>query len=311
MKKILLIGSSVFNPSYFSTRVYGNDSETDEFSFQSILEKITSCEVKSLAINGAGNDWPVNAVLTNKDYIDLDTLVVVYWASVDRYDMHFDNNVTNETISFPRRELLPEHAKNESSLFRTYSVNGEVKDNGLRFYATGPIYPGLKREYQRVSYSNAIHLKKCYENIILVQNLLKGKCFKQIHIFPFDIERYCEVELLSPIGHFAKTHNDRSYACLDFPTESFNLVSEYPELQLWKDSVDWTLFSKNYIEYFKDNDLPYWAGLNEHNIHQVPINNYKFITSQIVESKVDLTDFYIDATIQHCSKFNIKYPNLF
>jgi hypothetical protein len=310
-KKILLIGSSTFNPNYFNSRIYGDEITLDNFSFQSILEKIARCEVKSLAINGAGNDWPVNAIFTNQDYIDLDTLVVILWAATDRYDMHFDNSKTNEQLSFPRKDLLPDHVKTEHVFFRTFGLDGTIKDSGIRFYATGPAYPGIKREYQRISYSNSLHLKKCYENIILVQKLLKGKCLKQIHMFPFDIEKYSEIDLLGPKGFFSKIQNNNTYVCADLPEPSFDLIKEYPELKLWKDQVDWSLFVKNYIDYFKENNLPYWAGLNNHNMHQVPLNNYKFITSQIIDSKVDLTDFYKDATIKHCTEFNIKYPNLF
>lgn len=310
MKKILLIGSSVFNPCYFNSRISGNENEEDEFSFKNILKKLTNCEIKTLAINGAGNDWPINAVIMNKNFIDKDTMVIIYWAAVNRYDMFFDNNIQNSSISFPRKNLVPPHIKNESSFFKTYGLNGEDKETGLRFYSTGPTYPGIKREYQKIGYGHGIHLKRFYENVILVQNLLKNKCYQQYHILPFDIEKYCELQLLGPDGHFATNYKFKGYTWIDFPEPTFDLINEYPELNEWKNLINWNFFTENYVEYFKKRNLPYWAGFNEHNIHQVPINNYYFIKDELLKSDIDLEDFYLEATKLHCEKFKINYPNL-
>lgn len=307
MKKILLIGSSVFNPTYFNTRLLGNEELHDEFSFEKILTKIYNVEVTSLAINGAGNDWPLNAVVTNQHLVDKDTMVIIMWSSVDRYDMHFGNNISNETISFPRKEMLPDHAKNELSLFRTYGLNGTVKDSGLRFYATGSVYPGIKREYKKVSYNEAVHLKQIYQNIALVQKLLEGACYKQIHFFPWDIEKYSEYELIGYGGWFSTIGSDRSYQWVELPDPHFDLIAQHPELQSWKNLVNWNLFSENYCEFFIKNKLPWWGGMNEHNVHQVPINNYKFICSEFLPDPGNNEHYFIEATKKHCSDFNIQY----
>lgn len=311
MKKILLIGGSFFNPSYLNTRVHGNENQLDDYSFQDIIANITGCKVKSYAINGAGNDWPINALITNQSEIDKDTAVVIQWSPVDRIDLHFDNTKLNKDIRFPNKEELPPHVRNELSFYRTYGLNGNVKEDGLRFYSTGPAYPTVKKEYFNTYYNEPYHLKKCYEAVVFAQNFLKDKCYKQIHMFPWDFEKYREIDLLGYRGHFATKHKENKYVWLDFPKPDFDLIEEYPELKLWRDAIDWGLFTDHYLNYFHDNNLPYWGGFNIHNIHQVPINNYKFISSQLFEDKLDRTDEYIKATIEHCKKYNVEYPKSF
>jgi hypothetical protein len=307
-KKILLVGGSIFNPSYFNSRIFNDDKTLDDFSFNDIVKQVSGVEVSHLAINGAGNDWAVNAILSNSSLIDKDTLVVVQWAAIDRHELHLDNDIPNERISFPKKELLPSHVRYEQSFFNTYNLKGQKDDTGLRFYSTGPAWPGIKKEYFRLFFNKAYHLKKFYENVILVQNFLEKNCYKQIHILPFNIHHYLEVDILSPNGYFSKINNTNKYVWAEWPEKSFDLINEYPELENWRNEINWSLFTENYIDFFYKNQLPYWSGINEHNIHQVPINNYKFICSEIIKDTIDRTDFYLNATLVHCKKFNVEYP---
>jgi len=308
MKKVILIGGSFFNPSYLNGRIYGDENKLDDHSFQDIIQNITQCEVKSLGINGTGNEWPINALLTNQNYIDKETTVIIHWAPVDRIDLHFDSTKHNKDIQFPEKEKLPPHVQNELSFYRTYGLDGNVVDSGFRFYSTGPAYPTVKRNYYETCYSEPYHLKKCYEAIVFAQNFLKDRCYRQIHMCPWDFELYREIHLLGGKGYFASKHRENKYVWLEFPEPHFNLIEEYPELKYWKDLIDWNLFTDNYLNYFCDEHLPYWGGFNGHNIHQVPLNNYKFISSQFFEDKIDRTDEYIEATITHCKKYDIEYP---
>lgn len=312
MKKALLIGSSIFNPSYYNTRLYGDEKTKDIGSFVNIIEQLYQIPVKSLGVNATGNEWVLNGILSHLDEIDQDTLVIVMWASVDRHDMHFDNTKSNDELGFPRKQLLPPHAKHELSLTRTYNLKGQPADRGLRFWSTGPAMNiGIKKAYKSYGYSEPLHLKQAYEGIALVQNLLKGKCYKQKHIMPWDITRWREKDLFEASGFFPSCIKDITtpkYTWLQFPEPTFNLLEEYPELQPWKNMVDWSLFTKDYYKYFIDEGLPWYAGFNPHNNHQVPYNNYKFITSEIEPDPGNHLDYFVDLTIKHCREMKVFYP---
>lgn len=301
INKILIIGGSIFNDQYFNQRVF-NKAEDDENCFRDVLSDVAGVPVTSYAINGAGNDWPVNALVSVMDEIDENTYVIMQWSAVDRFDMHVDNNATNKDLFLPRPELLPKHVRYETSLYRTYGLDGSVVENGLRFYASGPAYIGRKREYKKLFYSDALHLKHAYENIALCQFLIKSKGAMQKHLLPYDINHYSDDYVTKC---FAEKYNEKKYVLAPLPEKCFDILQDYPELVPWYNIVDWSLFTEHYINFFIDRGIAYWGGHNEHNLHQLPINNYKFIIDQLWKTDKDLTEKYLKATEEHCKKFDI------
>ena len=127
---------------------------------------------------------------------------------------------------------------------------------------------------------------------------------------PWDITRWRENDLFGANGVFSltATHTRPEYTWYKFPEPIFNLLEEYPELEAWKNIVDWSLFTRDYFKFFQDEMLPWYAGFNTHNVHQVPYNNYKFITSEIAPDPGDHLDHFIDLTIKHCKETEAIYP---
>lgn len=310
LKKIIIIGSSFFNSCYFNMRILGDTSSPDEVNFANTLEKIYNVPVTSYAINGAGNQWPVNATISHLDEIDENTMVIVMWSGADRFDMHICDDTPQESMELPPQERLPPQIRHETCMTTTFGLDGIPSETGLRFYSTGADYIGKKKLYKANYYSFAIHLKQTYEHIALVQNLLSTRCLEQKHILAFDIEGYADTDIVGSRGDWVKQYPDGDYTCdIVFPEKKPAALDLYPELHKWRNLIDWNLFTKtNYIDFFHQNKLPFWAGNNSHNIHQVPWNNYRFITSEIKNDFGEYAEFYKSATDRHCEKYNIGYP---
>ena len=311
MKKILVIGVSLVDPSFFNTRVLKIDKD-DDYHFTNILSKVTGIEnAKVIAVPGAGNDWITSVVIDNLKDIDADTLVVINWAMMDRYD--FPMAEEQDVIQDEIETCIPEEF-DYLRLNRTYNLKGELSRTGLRWWPCSHFMFGPKQRLQKLlCYAGLV--KNFFEKVVLVQKLLKEKGATQVHMMqhPPDFTEFrILVKELQTVAMSMPKLEPR-YQVLKFgdSQRQYDLYERYPELTMWRELVDWSLFAKYQFDFFYNNNIPFAATDLYNNFHQPPINNYLYVKKVIAEPlglpSNDLLEEMKQATVEHCEKYNCLY----
>jgi len=305
MKKLLLVGSSLFVENHFNFKI-NNITDKDEYPISDMCAKLGDfSSTKTVAINAAGNQWTAAAVINQLKEIDANTHVIVQWSGIDRWDMFLPSSKNNEDLGFNDINSLPEHLRNDPVFTNTHDLEGKPTDTGFRVWITGAMYLGKKFYYRKNYFSWPDAFKSSCESIALVQKLIEETGATQQHMIPWDYTRILERDI---IKHFALNLTDQNnYVPVELPSLEFNVLEAYPILKVWHNMIDWSTVPETHLEFFHRNKLPSWCGRMDHAHHPLPLINYFYIKDQYFpNSKVDLLDEVMVATKRHCEKYNVN-----
>jgi hypothetical protein len=310
MKRLIVFGPSTVNPCYVNSRVLHTNTP-DDYYFGNILSKVTGItDLQTFSLNGPGNEWISSAVINQLDQIDKDTLVIVYWSSVDRYDLVLgkEQDHYQEIISKSLEEQYLYLGFNE-----TFDASGNKKNSGLRYWTTAQYHFDPKIKLKSF-YSHLVMLKHYYEKISLIQNLLDRKGCQHIHINGVNPAYNTFTTLIkSLIKEWSIENQEPLYKLINFEKEFPNIEQEDPEIIKWQQIVNKDRIAENMFDFFVRHNVPYACTNKFITYHQPPINNYLYIKKAIVD-KFDLPTVDTGmleeikiATENHCKKYNAMY----
>ena len=310
MKKILVFGHSIVDPTFFNTRVLRIVNTQDDYYFGKIISKATGIDdVRTFSISGSGNAWISSSVIKNLDIIDEDTLVIINWGFVDRYDLLLSSH--NDDIQKELESCIDDRFK-FLDFDKTFDFDGKEKSSGLRYWPTAHFMFGPKMKLKQFV-TQPTQLKDFYEKVVMIQHLLKSKKCMQAHYMQLPPAHYTFRQLIQGLYSYLNENsmNEPRYIKYNFYKEFENIHEENPELDSWKKLVDWSLFSEFMFEFYQKHDLPFVCTDYYNNFHQTPINLYLYIKSAILDKLgipcKDLLEEMKIATEDHCKKFNSIY----
>jgi hypothetical protein len=309
MKKLRVFGLSIVDPKFFNSRVLKIDDKEDDYHFTNIFAKSTGItDYKVTSIPGAGNDWITSVVINQLDDIDENTIVVVNWATMDRFDFPLSDE-QNKLQHEIENSMPPEY--DYLRMNRTFNVDAVEVKTGLRWWPCSHFYFGPKMKIKDlISYAG--QLKHWFEKVALIQALLKSKGATQIHLMQCDAE-YTEFRsVLKEIQDaYLAGANDPKYRVFNFKKTQLDLYEKYPELLKWRSLVDWSLFCENQFDFFSRHNIPFVCTDYFNSMHQPPINNYIFVKEAVLSKlKISCNDLLEEmkiATEDHCRKYNCFY----
>lgn len=309
MKKILAIGSSILDPTFFNTRVLAQEDVKDDWYLIKILSKLTGIEdYEVYGVCGAGNSWIAGALIDKIDQIDSDTLVVIGWSLTDRFDMLLNSDLDHlqdEIESCLDQEFA--HLR----LNRTVNLDGKIVKTGLRYWTSAQFMFGPKIKLKGIL-NHTIFLKQFFEEVALVQRLLKEKGCKQMHIIPLDPSWYNQKSINKILTDFVMAGNfEPKYRHLKFEKDFLETYNKTPELRKWYNLVDWSLFSEFMYDYYYRVNVPYVCTDKFSNFHQPPLNQYLYAKNVLLKELglqgKDMLEEMKQANLEHCKKYKVIY----
>ncbi len=310
MKKILIFGHSIVDPKFFNTRVLRLKNTDDNYYFGKIISEATGIDdVKTFSISGCGNSWISSSIIKNLDLVDKDTLVIINWGFVDRYDLMLSSD--NDHLQSELASCIDDRFK-FLDFDKTFDFDGNEKTSGLRCWSTGHFMFGPKMKLKPFI-TQPLQLKDFYERVVMVQHLLKSKNCSQVHYMQLPPAHYTFRQLVQGLNSYLNQNviEEPKYIKYKFQKEFENIHEENPELEYWKKLVDWNLFTEFMFEFYQKHDLPFICTDHFNNFHQTPISLYFYIKHCILDKlglpQKNLYEEMIVATNDHCKKYNSVY----
>lgn len=256
INQIISVGASITNSPWWTWKDY--------LQIESKIKNI------NLAVPGAGNEFMIHNLVLNKDKLNENTLVVVMFTNIDKFDWF----ISKEKFSELKKE------KNKAFAFG--------KDNGF-WWCTGSWFPKEKEIFKDIFYSEDYFIVKTIQQLLLLNELKRIYKFELVVAFDSPIWTYIEQEI-NQIANDITGYNKKEN----------NLLTN-PLSKIWKDLIEvefLDIADKSLIGYCIKNNLP-WQ--NEfYGPHPSPISHYKWYKDILVPELLKFVD--LDLSLDYTDK---------
>lgn len=239
------------------------------WTWKDCLQIESKIKVINLAVKGCGNEFMINNLLLNKNRLNENTLVVIMFTNIDKFDWFVEKDKFIELQEEKHKPI-------------DFS-----KKNG--FWCTGSWFPKDKKIFRDIFYSEDYFVVKTIQQILLLNELEKIYKFKLVVTFDSPIWTYTEQEIIHNVNDITRYNKKEN-----------NLLTN-PLSKIWKNLLDKKyieISDKSLIGYCIKNNLP-WQ--NEfYGPHPAPISHYKWYKDILVSEVSKYID--LDVNLDYIDK---------